>query len=185
MLQDVVGHLGLDAGLLVARRRKTLADVDESFVGYIQPAMLGIKAMKELASRRRPTSSAPATGLAEPRRPGRRRPRAEVAMALCFDKFTDMTRTGGRARSHQIDALILPAALALGPAPHARPHHPGAVGDQRGELEPRGFPGPRGPTTGSRGARRPDGGRAAHHDDVLPARRGAACVILARDPVQA
>ena len=37
--------------------------------------------------------------------------RADVAMALCFDKFTDMTGTGGRgAGRDQIDAPILPAA---------------------------------------------------------------------------
>ena len=37
--------------------------------------------------------------------------RADVAMALCFDKFTDMTGGGGRgAGRDQIDAPILPAA---------------------------------------------------------------------------
>ena len=50
MFKDTPGaHLARDAGLLALHDAGlTLADVDEAFVGYIQPAsMLGIKAMKE------------------------------------------------------------------------------------------------------------------------------------------
>jgi hypothetical protein len=73
-------HLARDAGLAALHDAGiTLADVDEAFVGYIQPAaMLGIKAMKELGppgcpsptSRTRPPPGSPAS--VRPR--GRSRP---------------------------------------------------------------------------------------------------------------
>jgi acetyl-CoA acetyltransferase len=86
-------------------------------VGYIQPAsMLGVKAMKELGLTGLPVThieNASATGLVSFREAAWAvsSGRADVAMALCFDKFTDMTGTGGRgAGRDQIDAPILPAA---------------------------------------------------------------------------
>ena len=119
MFRDIPGaHLARDAGLLALHDAgMTLADVDEAFVGYIQPAsMLGIKAMKELGLTGLPVThieNASATGLVAFREAAWAvsSGRADVAMALCFDKFTDMTGTGGRgAGRDQIDAPILPAA---------------------------------------------------------------------------
>jgi acetyl-CoA acetyltransferase len=111
-------HLARDAGLAALHDADfTLADVDEAFVGYIQPApMLGIKAMKELGLTGLPVThieNASATGLVAFREAAWAvsSGRADVAMALCFDKMTDMTGTGGRgAGRDQIDAPILPAA---------------------------------------------------------------------------
>jgi acetyl-CoA acetyltransferase len=119
MFRDVPGtELARDAGLLALHDAgMTLADVDEAFVGYIQPAsMLGIKAMKEFGLTGLPVThieNASATGLVAFRDAAWAvsSGRADVAMALCFDKFTDMTGTGGRgAGRDQIDAPILPAA---------------------------------------------------------------------------
>ena len=95
----------------------TLADVDEAFVGYIQPAsMIGIKAMKELGLTGLPVThieNASATGLVAFREAAWAvsSGRADVAMALCFDKFTDMAGGGGRGGGRDvIDAPILPAS---------------------------------------------------------------------------
>ncbi|HXZ61612.1 MAG TPA: hypothetical protein VEG62_02640, partial [Acidimicrobiales bacterium] len=119
MLRDVPAmHLARDAGLLALHDAgMTLADVDEAFVGYIQPAsMLGIKAMKELGLTGLAVThveNASATGLVAFREAAWAvsSGRADVAMALGFDKFTDMTTTGGRgAGRDQIDQPILPAA---------------------------------------------------------------------------
>ncbi len=111
-------HLARDAGLAALHDAgMTLADVDEAFVGYIQPApMLGIMAMKELGLTGLPVThieNASATGLVAFREAAWAvsSGRADVAMALCFDKFTDMTGTGGRGAGRDvIDAPILPAA---------------------------------------------------------------------------
>ena len=117
MFRDIPGvHLARDAGLLALHDAgMTLADVDEAYVGYIQPtSMLGIKAMKELGLTGLPVThieNASATGLVAFREAAWAvsSGRADVAMALCFDKFTDMTGTGGRgAGRDQIDAPILP-----------------------------------------------------------------------------
>lgn len=112
-------HLARDAGLLaLADAGITMADVDEAFVGYIQPAaMLGIKAMKELGLTGLPVThieNASATGLVAFREAAWAvaSGRAEVAMALAFDKMTDMTRNApsrGTGRD-QLDSTILPAA---------------------------------------------------------------------------
>jgi acetyl-CoA acetyltransferase len=112
-------HLARDAGLLALHDAgMTLADVDEAFVGYIQPgSMIGIKAMKELGLTGLPVThveNASATGLVAFRDAAWAvsSGRADVAMALCFDKMTDMAAGGsGRgAGRDQIDAPILPAA---------------------------------------------------------------------------
>ena len=112
-------ELARDAGLAALHDAGiTLADVDEAFVGYIQPAaMLGIKAMKELGLTGLPVThieNASATGLVAFREAAWAvaSGRAEVAMALGFDKMSDMTR-GGPSRGtgrDQIDSTILPAA---------------------------------------------------------------------------
>jgi len=111
--------LARDAGLLALHDAGiTLADVDEAFVGYIQPAaMIGIKAMKELGLTGLPVThveNASATGLVAFREAAWAvaSGRAEVAMAIAFDKMTDMmsgapSRGTGRDR---LDSTILPAA---------------------------------------------------------------------------
>jgi acetyl-CoA acetyltransferase len=113
------GELARDAGLLALHDAGiTLADVDEAFVGYIQPAsMIGVKAMKELGLTGLPVThieNASATGLIAFREAAWAvaSGRAEVAMALCFDKMTDMMK-GGPSRGtgrDQLDQTILPAA---------------------------------------------------------------------------
>ncbi|MFZ4517751.1 MAG: thiolase family protein [Microthrixaceae bacterium] len=112
-------QLARDAGLLALRDAGiTLAEVDEAFVGYIQPAaMIGIKAMKELGLTGLPVThieNASATGLVAFREAAWAvaSGRAEVAMAIAFDKMTDMARNApsrGTGRD-QLDATILPAA---------------------------------------------------------------------------
>jgi acetyl-CoA acetyltransferase len=112
-------ELARDAGLLALHDAGiTLADVDEAFVGYIQPAsMLGVKAMKELGLTGLPVThieNASATGLVAFREAAWAvaSGRAEVAMAIGFDKMTDMMK-GGPSRGtgrDQLDQTILPAA---------------------------------------------------------------------------
>jgi len=112
-------HLARDAGLRALRDAGiTLADVDEAFIGYIQPAaMIGIKAMKELGLTGLPVThveNASATGLVAFREAAWAvaSGRAEIAMALAFDKMTDMARNApSRGAGHdQLDSTILPAA---------------------------------------------------------------------------
>jgi acetyl-CoA acetyltransferase len=112
-------ELARDAGLLALHDAGiTLADVDEAFVGYLQPAsMLGVKAMKELGLTGLPVThieNASATGLVAFREAAWAvaSGRAEVAMAIGFDKMTDMMK-GGPSRGtgrDQLDQTILPAA---------------------------------------------------------------------------
>ncbi|MGZ4693802.1 MAG: thiolase family protein [Acidimicrobiales bacterium] len=199
MLQDrPVNHLARDAGLLALHDAgMTLADVDEAFVGYIQLAsMLGVKAMKELGLTGLPVShveNASATGLVAFREAAWAvsSGRADVAMALCFDKFTDMTRTGGRgAGRDQIDAPILPAAYFALWA-QRRMHERGTTAEQFATIAAKNW---------NYGAACPWAHRQADHvvtaEEVLAARMvaeplttmmccppddGAACVILARE----
>lgn len=112
-------ELARDAGLLALRDAGiTLAEVDEAFVGYIQPAaMIGVKAMKELGLTGLPVThveNASATGLVAFREAAWAvaSGRAEVAMAIAFDKMTDMARNApsrGSGRD-RLDSTILPAA---------------------------------------------------------------------------
>jgi acetyl-CoA acetyltransferase len=112
--------LARDAGLAALHDAGiTLADVDEAFVGYIQAgAMLGVRAMKELGLTGLPVThveSASATGLVAFREAAWAvsSGRAEVAMAMAFDKMTDMAGGGGGSRGTGRDSLeqtILPAA---------------------------------------------------------------------------
>lgn len=112
--------LACEAGLAALHDADmTLADVDEAFVGYLQPAaLLGVKAMKELGLTGLPVThieNASATGLVAFREAAWAvaSGRARVAMALAFDKMTDMARGSGSGRGagrDRIDATILPAA---------------------------------------------------------------------------
>jgi acetyl-CoA acetyltransferase len=199
MLKETpVAHLARDAGLLALHDAGlTLADVDEAFVGYIQPAsMLGIKAMKELGLTGLPVShveNASATGLVAFREAAWAvsSGRADVAMALCFDKFTDMVPTGGRgAGRDQIDAPILPAAYFALWA-QRRMHDRGTTPEQFAAIAAKNW---------NYGAACPWAHRRPDHvvtvEEVLAARPvaeplttmmccppddGAACVILARE----
>jgi acetyl-CoA acetyltransferase len=113
-------ELARDAGLSALHDAGlTLADVDEAFVGYIQPgSMLGVKAMKELGLTGLPVThieNASATGLVAFREAAWAvaSGRAEVAMALGFDKMNEMAGGGGGSRGtgrDQLDQTILPAA---------------------------------------------------------------------------
>jgi acetyl-CoA acetyltransferase len=113
-------ELAREAGLAaLADAGMTLADVDEAFVGYIQPAvLLGVKAMKELGLTGLPVThveNASATGLVVFREAAWavESGRAEVAMAIAFDKMTDMAGGGARGRGpgrDRIEQTILPAA---------------------------------------------------------------------------
>ena len=113
---DLVREAGLaalhDAGM-------TLADVDEAFVGYIQPKVLiGVKAMKELGLTGLPVThieNASATGSVCLREAAWAvaSGRAQVAMAIAFDKMTEMAGGGGSSRGSgrdELDSTILPAA---------------------------------------------------------------------------
>ena len=116
-------ELARDAGLAALHDAgMTLADVDEAFVGYIQPgSLLGVRAMKELGLTGLPVThveNASATGLVAFREAAWAvaSGRARVAMAIAFDKMTDMAGGGRRGGSQrgtgrdQLDATILPAA---------------------------------------------------------------------------
>jgi len=199
MLRDTpINHLARDAGLLALHDAgMTLADVDEAFVGYIQLAsMLGVKAMKELGLTGLPVShveNASATGLVAFREAAWAvsSGRADVAMALCFDKFTDMVPRGGRgAGRDQIDAPILPAAYFALWA-QRRMHDRGTTVEQLAAVAAKNW---------NYGAACPFAHRRPDHvvtvEEVLASRMvaeplttmmccppddGAACIILARD----
>lgn len=118
--ERTTAELARDAGLAALHDAGiTLADVDEAFVGYIQPAsLIGVKAMKELGLTGLPVThveNASATGLVAFREAAWAvaSGRAEVAMAIAFDKMTDMARGGQSGRGagrDSLDATILPAA---------------------------------------------------------------------------
>ena len=159
--------------------------------------MIGIKAMKELGLTGLPVThieNASATGLVAFREAAWAvsSGRADVAMALCFDKFTDMAGAGGRGGGRDvIDAPILPAsyfALWAQRRMHERGTTAETFADDRGEeLELR-----RGvarcrtasPTTWSPPRRCSASRMVAEPLTTMmccPADDGAACVILARE----
>ena len=115
-----LADLARDAGLAALHDAgMTLADVDEAFVGYLQPlTLVGVKAMKELGLTGLPVThveNASATGLVAFREAAWAvaSGRAQVAMAIAFDKMTEMAGRGGSSRGtgrDQIDSTILPAA---------------------------------------------------------------------------
>jgi acetyl-CoA acetyltransferase len=118
-------ELARDAGLLALHDAGlTLADIDEVFVGYLGlHHQVGVKAVKELGLTGLPVThieNASATGLFAFREAAWAvsSGRAEVAMALTFDKMTDASGRGSTAGSmsrgagrDQLDASILPAAF--------------------------------------------------------------------------
>ena len=113
-------ELARDAGLPALHDAgMTLADVDEAFVGYIQPAaMLGVKAMKELGLTGLPVThveNASATGLVAFREAAwavsSGRCRGGHGAVLRQDDRHGRGGRGGRGTGRdQIDAPILPAA---------------------------------------------------------------------------
>lgn len=118
-------ELARDAGLLALHDAGlTLADVDEVFVGYLGlQHQVGVKAVKELGLTGLPVThieNASATGLFAFREAAWAvtSGRAEIAMALTFDKMTDTRARGsssaGSSRGagrDELDASILPAAF--------------------------------------------------------------------------
>jgi acetyl-CoA acetyltransferase len=118
-------ELARDAGLLAMHDAGVnLADIDEVFVGYLGlQHQVGVKAVKEFGLTGLPVThieNASATGLFAFREAAWAvsSGRAEIAMALCFDKMTEMTAarvsSGNKSRGagrDQLDASILPAAF--------------------------------------------------------------------------
>jgi acetyl-CoA acetyltransferase len=198
--RKTVAELAREAGLaaFADAGRLTLADVDEAFVGYIQPAaMVGIKVMKELGLTGLPVThveNASATGLVAFREAAWAVAcgRADVALALGFDKMTAMA-SGGRAGRgvgrDQIDGVILPAAyFALWAT--RRMHERGTRPEHFARIAAKNW---------NHGARNPLSDRQADHEitpeEVLrsplvaepltammacPVDDGAACAVLAR-----
>lgn len=192
-------ELARDAGLAALHDAGiTLAEVDEAFVGYLQPAtMIGVKAMKELGLTGLPVThveNASATGLVAFREAAWAvaSGRAEVAMAIAFDKMTDMAGGGGGARRgtgrDQLDSTILPAAYFALWA-QRRMHDHGTTPAHFAAIAAKNW---------NHGARNPLSHRRPDHtvtvDEVLasrmvaepltammacPADDGAACVIVA------
>jgi acetyl-CoA acetyltransferase len=179
----------------------TLSDVDEAFVGYIQPgSLLGVRAMKELGLTGLPVThveNASATGLVAFREAAWAvaSGRARVAMAIAFDKMTEMAGGGGRSRGtgrDQLDATILPAAYFALWA-QRRMHDRGTKPEHFAAIAAKNW---------NHGARCPWSDRQTDHvvtvDEVLasrmvsepltammacPADDGAACVIVAAEDV--
>jgi acetyl-CoA acetyltransferase len=196
-------ELARDAGLLaLADAGIDLRSVNEAFVGYIQPAaMLAIKAMKELGLTGLPVThveNASATGLVAFREAAHAvaSGRAQVALALGFDKMSELVRggqgghgPGGRGPGRDsIDSVILPAAyFALWAM--RRMHERGTKPEHFAKIAAKSW---------NHGALCPVADRQADHrvtpEEVLASRKiaepltammacpaddGAACVILA------
>jgi acetyl-CoA acetyltransferase len=201
MLRDYpLMHMARDAGLAALHDAgMTLADVDEAMVGYIGlTSMTGVKAMKELGLTGLPVThieNASATGLVAFREAAWAvsSGRADVAMALCFDKFTDLSARGGRGGGRdEIDAPILPASYFALWA-QRRMHDRGTTVETFAKIAAKNW---------NYGAVSPMSHRQPDHvvtaEEVLasrmvarpltsmmccPADDGAACVILAREDV--
>lgn len=113
-------ELAREAGLLALRDAGVkLSDVDEAWVGYMDAApMLGIRIMKEFGLTGLPVThveNASATGLVAFREAAHAvaSGRCRVAMALGFEKMTEMAARGRAGRGvgrDSIDSVILPAA---------------------------------------------------------------------------
>ena len=200
--QRSLAELARDAGLAALHDAgMTLADVDEAFVGYIQPKVLvGIKAMKELGLTGLPVThieNASATGLVCLREAAWAvaSGRAKVAMAIAFDKMTDMAGGGGSSRGSgrdELDSTILPAAYFALWA-QRRMHERGTTPEHFAAVAAKNW---------NHGARCPWSHRQPDHtvtvEEVLasqmisepltammacPADDGAACVIIASEDV--
>jgi len=197
-----LASLARDAGLAALHDAgMTLADVDEAFVGYIQPKVLvGVKAMKELGLTGLPVThveNASATGLVALREAAWAvaSGRARVAMAIAFDKMTDMAGGGGGGRGagrDELDSTILPAAYFALWA-QRRMHERGTTPEHFAAVAAKNW---------NHGALCPMSHRRPDHtvtvEEVLasqviadpltammicPADDGAACVIVAADDV--
>jgi acetyl-CoA acetyltransferase len=192
-------ELAREAGLLALDDAGVdLRRVNEAFVGYLQAApMLGIKAMKEFGLTGLPVThveNASATGLVAFREAAHAvaSGRAEVALALGFDKMSEMARGGQGGRGigrDSIDSVILPAAyFALWAM--RRMHERGTKPQHFAKIAAKNW---------NHGALCPVADRQADHrvtpEEVLasrmvaepltammacPADDGAACAILAR-----
>jgi acetyl-CoA acetyltransferase len=191
-------HLARDAGLAALDDAGlTLADVDEAFVGYLQPSvMTGIRAMKELGLTGLPVThveNASATGLVAFREAAYAvaSGRARIAMALGFDKMSEMAAGGQRGRGvgrDAIDSVILPAAYFALWA-RRRMHERGATAEHFARIAAKNW---------NQGALCPTAHRQSDHavtpEEVLASRMiadpitammscppddGAACAILA------
>ncbi len=113
-------ELAREAGLLAMRDAGVkLSDIDESWVGYMDSSpMLGVRIMKEFGLTGLPVThveNASATGLVAFREAAHAvaSGRCRVAMALGFEKMTEMIARGQRGRGvgrDSIDSVILPAA---------------------------------------------------------------------------
>ena len=113
-------ELAREAGLRAQRDAGVrLSDVDEAWVGYMDASpMLGIRIMKEFGLTGLPVThveNASATGLTAFREAAHAvaSGRCRVAMALGFEKMTEMLARGRRGRGvgrDSIDSVILPAA---------------------------------------------------------------------------
>ncbi len=119
--QSAPADLAREAGLAaLADAGIGFRDVRESFVGHIGGPLVGVKAMKEFGLTGLPVThveNASATGLSAFREAAWAvaSGRCDVAMALGFDKMTEMMRGGGAGNARgvgrdRIDAMILPAA---------------------------------------------------------------------------
>lgn len=112
--------LAREAGLAaMADAGVTLGDIDEAWVGYMAPRpMLGLRVMKEFGLTGLPVNhveNASATGLAAFREAvwAVSTGRCRVAMAIGFDKMSEMAAGGQGGRGigrDSIDGVILPAA---------------------------------------------------------------------------
>lgn len=190
-------ELARDAGLIALHDAGiTLADVDEVFVAYMQPeATLGIKAVKELGLTGLPVThieNASATGLVAFREAAWAvaSGRARIAMALAFDKMSDMVKdrpSRGMGRD-RLDSVILPAAYFAMWA-QRRMHDHGTTAAQFAAIAAKNW---------NHGALNPHSHRQPNHtvtvDEVLASRMvaepltammacppddGGACVIVA------
>lgn len=195
-MADLAREAGLaaldDAGISFDR-------VDEAFVGYIGgTVMSGIRAMKELGLTGLPVThveNASATGLVAFREAASAvaSGRAEIAMALGFDKMSEMAargrRGGGDQGRNRIDNVILPAAYFSLWAMR-RMHERGTKVEHFAKIAAKNW---------NQGARNPMSNRQPDHEvtveEVLASRKiaepvtammscpvddGGACAILAR-----
>ena len=183
-------HMARDAGLLALHDAgMTLADVDEAFVGYITPgSMIGVKAMKELGLTGLPVThieNASATGLVAFREAAWAvaSGRAEVAMALCFDKMTEMggqrrrvaaagaTRSTRRSCPRRTSRCGRSGACTTTAPPSRRFAAIAAKNWNHGALSPMSHRQPDHVVTVEEVLASRMVARAAHGDDVLPGRR--------------
>jgi acetyl-CoA acetyltransferase len=202
--------LAREAGLAaLADAGVSFAEVDEAFVGYIEPApMVGVKAMKEFGLTGLPVThieDASATGLVAFREAAWAvaSGRCDVAMAIGFDKMTAMMSRAPTARPAEssgrphargvgrdrIDSVILPAAyFALWAARRmhergTRPEHFAAIAAKNwnhGARNPLAHRQSERPVTVEQVLASPMVAEPLTVMMTCPVSDGAACAILAR-----